>query len=217
MMVSMIFFLRRPWGHDHHDPATLVSGHSREVTLLFQGLELPNGFAVKSWQRSCCCHMLPLLVWLVYIVESKHACSLEQTLDVRSIYSCFFFKMLCLERLEILLGLSSGTNAGQTVDGVLFADPLPVVSWSQLGIRWVVPKQSSSVHVRIGIDLTMTRFAGLERCWDMKEGTKIPGKWEIHAMRNWCFEFETDKVVWHLDLVTSCLVCKISSQRFGVW
>lgn len=44
------------------------------------------------------------------------------------VYSCFFSKMLCLERLEILLGLSSGTNAGQTVDGVLFADPLPVVS-----------------------------------------------------------------------------------------
>lgn len=103
--------------------------------------------------------------------------------------------MLCLERLEILLGLSSGTNAGQTVDGVLFADPLPVVSWSQLGIRWVVRKQSSSVHVRIGIDLTMTWFAGLERCWDMKEGMKIPGKWEIHAILNWCFEFVTDKVV----------------------
>ena len=43
--------------------------------------------------------LLPLLVWLVYCWH-QNACSLEQTLDVRSIYSCFFFKMLCLERLE---------------------------------------------------------------------------------------------------------------------
>ena len=36
----------------------------------------------------------------------------------------------------------------------------------------------------------MTWLAGLERCWDMQEGMKIPGKWEIHrnsCNSHWCF------------------------------